>query len=195
MGQGHSHAPPDSRRRLAVVLGLTVTVLVVEVVGAVIAETGDGVGDHGGAVLFPVGGVDGNVLVKGKVRRAQEAGQLTTTGATTFATRETLPQSILFWRLQLEWIGGFLTLASLFLVLSPLAIGGLPRRAMASEWSMDRNAARDAGFQHLKRYVPMLGYYLAASVIVFFLFVASGRLGLDWTDVAVVAVRPVARGR
>ncbi|MAZ15339.1 MAG: hypothetical protein CL535_03270 [Ahrensia sp.] len=99
---------------------------------------------------------------------------LTTTGATTFATRETLPQSILFWRLQLEWIGGFLTLASLFLVLSPLAIGGLPRRAMASEWSMDRNAARDAGFQHLKRYVPMLGYYLAASVIVFFLFVASG---------------------
>ena len=37
MGQGHSHAPPDSRRRLAVVLGLTVTVLVVEVVGAVVS--------------------------------------------------------------------------------------------------------------------------------------------------------------
>ncbi|WP_300390537.1 cation diffusion facilitator family transporter [uncultured Nocardioides sp.] len=37
MGQGHSHAPPDSRRRLAVVLALTVTVLIVEVVGAVVS--------------------------------------------------------------------------------------------------------------------------------------------------------------
>lgn len=34
MGHAHSHVPPDSRRRLAAVLGLTVTVLLVEVVGA-----------------------------------------------------------------------------------------------------------------------------------------------------------------
>src|SRR5688500_20130171 len=41
MGRGHSHAPVTAaggqRRRLAIVLGLTVTVLVAEVVGAVLS--------------------------------------------------------------------------------------------------------------------------------------------------------------
>jgi trk system potassium uptake protein TrkH len=113
---------------------------------------------------------------------------LTTTGATTLSTRELLPQSILFWRLQLEWIGGFLTLASLFLVLSPLAIGGLPRRATAWEWYMDQKAERDAGFEHLKRYMPLLATYLAASVIVFFLFVASGTDSLGAAHLTMTSV-------
>ena len=99
---------------------------------------------------------------------------LTTTGASTFTAREAMPRSIIFWRLQLEWIGGFLTLASLFLVLSPLAIGGLPKRAMAPEWNIETGNERDAGAQHLRRYMPLLAYYVAASVIAFFLFIASG---------------------
>jgi trk system potassium uptake protein TrkH len=88
--------------------------------------------------------------------------------------REALPQSILFWRLQLEWIGGFLTLASLFLVLSPLAIGGLPRRAMASEWRADMSEERDGGVEHLKRYMPLLVAYGGVSVMVFLAYIASG---------------------
>ena len=99
---------------------------------------------------------------------------LTTTGASTLAARESLPQSMLFWRLQLEWIGGFLTLASLFLVLSPLAIGGLPRRAMAAEWHAALTSERDGGIEHLKRYLPMLVAYGAVSVFAFLAFVASG---------------------
>lgn len=113
---------------------------------------------------------------------------LTTTGATTFGLREALPQSVIFWRLQLEWIGGFLTLASLFLVLSPLAIGGLPRRAMAAEFNLDKNGARDAGIDHLWRYLPLLAYYLAASVVVFFLFVASGADSLGAAQLTMTSI-------
>jgi len=99
---------------------------------------------------------------------------LTTSGASTIVSRGALPQSILFWRLQLEWTGGFLTLASLFLVLSPLAIGGLPRRAMASEWRADLSDERDGGVEHLKRYMPLLAAYGGVSILVFLAYIASG---------------------
>ncbi|GAB4353191.1 MAG: potassium transporter TrkG [Oricola sp.] len=99
---------------------------------------------------------------------------LTTTGASTISGRGALPQSILFWRLQLEWIGGFLTLASLFLVLSPLAIGGLPRQAMASEWRVDLTGDRDGGIEHLRRYTPLLVAYGGISILIFLAFIASG---------------------
>ncbi|QKV18170.1 TrkH family potassium uptake protein [Oricola thermophila] len=99
---------------------------------------------------------------------------LTTTGASTLVAREAMPQSMLFWRLQLEWIGGFMTLASLFLVLSPLAVGGLPRRAMASEWRADLSDDRDGGVEHLKRYTPLLAAYVGVSVAVFLAYIASG---------------------
>lgn len=113
---------------------------------------------------------------------------LTTTGASMLSGREALPQSILFWRLQLEWIGGFLTLASLFLVLSPLAIGGLPRRAMAPEFRHDSTGERDAGAEHLWRYLPLLAYYIGASVFVFFLFVASGVGSLESAHLAMTSI-------
>jgi trk/ktr system potassium uptake protein len=112
---------------------------------------------------------------------------LTTTGASTIIARDALPQSILFWRLQLEWIGGFLTLASLFLVLSPLAIGGLPKRAMASEWLAELDG-KDAGVEHLMRYVPLLAYYGAASVLVFFAFIASGTKSLEAAHLAMSSI-------
>ncbi|WP_421850244.1 potassium transporter TrkG [Oricola sp.] len=104
---------------------------------------------------------------------------LTTSGATLLTAREELPRSIIFWRVQLEWAGGFLTLASLFLVLSPLAIGGVPKRAIAADWQMVMDDGRDAGLEHLKRYFPLLVFYGAATLIVYFAFVASGAGSLD----------------
>ena len=104
---------------------------------------------------------------------------LTTSGASVLVAREELPRSILFWRIQLEWAGGFLTLASLFLVLSPLALGGVPKRAIAADWQMMMEDGRDAGFEHLKRYFPLLIYYCGASLVVYFAFVASGAGSLD----------------
>jgi trk system potassium uptake protein TrkH len=104
---------------------------------------------------------------------------LTTTGASVLFGREELPRTIVFWRMQLEWIGGFLTLASLFLVLSPLAIGGVPKRAIAADWQMSLPDGRDAGTEHLKRYFPLLGYYCGASALAYLVFVASGAESLD----------------
>ena len=53
---------------------------------------------------------------------------LTTTGATAFKTLEQLPRSVVLWRSELQWIGGFLTILSIIMVLAPAGVGGLPSR-------------------------------------------------------------------
>ncbi|MCW2307581.1 TrkH family potassium uptake protein [Rhodobium gokarnense] len=53
---------------------------------------------------------------------------LTTTGATVFKTLDPLPRAVIFWRAELQWIGGFLTLLSIVLILAPAGVGGLPGR-------------------------------------------------------------------
>ena len=61
---------------------------VFEYLGAVVTETGDGLGDHGGAVFFTVGRIHRNVLVEGEIRRTQEAGQFTPTGPAQYVEQE-----------------------------------------------------------------------------------------------------------
>lgn len=56
---------------------------------------------------------------------------ITTSNASVFASVEDLPRSVLFWRVQLQWLGGLLTLLSLVIVLAPAGVGGLPRRQIA----------------------------------------------------------------
>ena len=56
----------------------------------------------------------------------------TTTGASSFANLETVPKSILFYRAQLQWMGGVATLVTAILVLAPWKIGGLPQVGAAS---------------------------------------------------------------
>lgn len=53
---------------------------------------------------------------------------LTTTGATVFDRVEPLSRSIVLWRAELHWLGGFLTLALIVAVLAPDGIGGIPTR-------------------------------------------------------------------
>lgn len=53
---------------------------------------------------------------------------LTTTGATVLSSLDTMPKSVLFWRAELQWIGGFLTLLSIIFILAPFGVGGLPDR-------------------------------------------------------------------
>lgn len=50
---------------------------------------------------------------------------LTTTGATIFASVDSLPRSIVLWRALLQWIGGFATLAAVIAVYPVLNIGGM----------------------------------------------------------------------
>ncbi|MGE0846915.1 MAG: TrkH family potassium uptake protein [Flavobacteriaceae bacterium] len=51
---------------------------------------------------------------------------LTTTGSTLLPRYEQLPDTIIFWRCLMEWIGGGLTLLVAVLVLGPAGVGGLP---------------------------------------------------------------------
>ncbi len=53
---------------------------------------------------------------------------ITTTGATVVKEIGGLPRSVIFWRAELQWLGGYLTLLSFILILAPAGIGGLPDR-------------------------------------------------------------------
>lgn len=53
---------------------------------------------------------------------------LTTTGATTLKTVEVWPQSLVFWRTQLQWLGGYLGMLTIVMIVAPLGIGGLTAR-------------------------------------------------------------------
>ncbi|MBL4645482.1 MAG: TrkH family potassium uptake protein [Rhizobiales bacterium] len=56
---------------------------------------------------------------------------ISTSNASLIEGREELPRSALFWRIQLQWLGGLLTLLSLVIVLAPAGVGGLPKRQIA----------------------------------------------------------------
>lgn len=56
---------------------------------------------------------------------------ITTNNASSLVEIEQIPRSVLFWRVQLQWLGGFLTLLSMVIVLAPTGVGGLPKRQIA----------------------------------------------------------------
>lgn len=68
MGHGHAHGPPDSRRRLAVVLAITLSVLLAEVVGAAVSGSLALLADAA-HVLTDVAGLTLAIAVAGMVRR------------------------------------------------------------------------------------------------------------------------------
>lgn len=57
---------------------------------------------------------------------------LTTTGASVIRDVEQLPKALIFWRSQVQWTGGLLTLLTVLLLLAPSGIGGLPANHASS---------------------------------------------------------------
>jgi trk system potassium uptake protein TrkH len=55
----------------------------------------------------------------------------TTTGASVFDRVGDLPRTVLLWRAELHWLGGFLTLVLIVTVLAPSGVGGVPGRDSA----------------------------------------------------------------
>ncbi len=53
---------------------------------------------------------------------------LTTSGSTVLNTTEIWPRSLLMYRSQLQWLGGYFMLLTIVLVMAPLGIGGLQQR-------------------------------------------------------------------
>ncbi|MEP0944560.1 MAG: potassium transporter TrkG [Rhizobiaceae bacterium] len=67
----------------------------------------------------------------------------TTAGATTANSVENWPQSLLFWRVLLQWLGGYLTLLTIILILAPLGVGGLTSRKSSLSIGADLRASQD----------------------------------------------------
>ncbi len=67
---------------------------------------------------------------------------LTTTGATVVRDIDALPRALIFWRSQVQWIGGLLTLLTIVLLLAPSGIGGLPSDHFSSK-SRDNTQRRE----------------------------------------------------
>ncbi len=55
----------------------------------------------------------------------------TTTGASVFGSLEEVGRAVVFWRAELEWLGGLATLFTFVLVLAPAELGGLSGRGLA----------------------------------------------------------------
>ncbi len=53
---------------------------------------------------------------------------LTTSGSTVIQSIESWPESLVFWRVQLQWLGGFLSILTVVLFVAPMGIGGLTSR-------------------------------------------------------------------
>jgi len=67
----------------------------------------------------------------------------TTSGSSTAKSLADWPRSILFWRVQLQWLGGYLTLLTVILILAPLGIGGLSSSKSSLSVGADLRASQD----------------------------------------------------
>lgn len=112
---------------------------------------------------------------------------LTTTGATIFERVAPLDRTLILWRAELHWLGGFLTLALIVTVLAPGGIGGIPsrqsvftRRPVSGEGGRPWHLLRDA----------LVGYLLVTFVIAVSLVFA----GLPGFDAICLAMSAIATG-
>lgn len=95
---------------------------------------------------------------------------ITTSNASIIADIDALPRSVVFWRVQLQWLGGFLTLLSLVIVLAPTGVGGLPKRQIA----LLEKVGIGGGERILKTCVQIGSTYISLTLICALLLFLSG---------------------
>ena len=97
---------------------------------------------------------------------------LTTSGSTVLGSVEIWPQALLFWRVQLQWIGGYISLLTIILIMAPMGIGGLTVQSSSLTVGADLRANHGRlgtfAFNLLLVYVTMtvlcfLGLFLAGT--------------------------------
>ncbi len=100
---------------------------------------------------------------------------LTTTGASVFGSVSALPRSLIFWRAQMQWLGGLLTLLSFVLILAPANVGGLPDVSLRV-W----NSAKQVASARLRATASeILAIYMGITVAIFVSLLASNVPGFD----------------
>lgn len=109
---------------------------------------------------------------------------MTTSGASLWTSVDELPQSVLFWRIQLQWLGGYLALLSIILILAPLRIGGLRarRETITNGADLRSRDTRLSGFA-----LRLLLLYAAATGIGALLFFLSGNRAFHAVTLAMTA--------
>lgn len=110
---------------------------------------------------------------------------LTTTGASTIKVVDDLPQALIFWRIQLQWFGGFLALMTVFAIIAPMGIGGLSLNAI----SMQGHKGKMAGWGRIVHLVINYGlFYIAVTTFAFLLFFMTGQRAFHAATLAMTAV-------
>lgn len=116
----------------------------------------------------------------------EAVGGLTTSGATVFTERAALPVSLLFWRVELEWLGGYLTLMGIIEVLAPAGLGGRPQTKTVYQRTFMVGVPARYG-----RMVRVFLQYCTATFVIGLLMILTGS---DFGDAAMLSMIAVATG-
>ncbi len=111
----------------------------------------------------------------------------TTTGATIFRSLADIGPSIIFWRAELQWLGGLATLVTFVTILAPAGIGGLSSRGLAPLGGFSE-AGPERIIQGVRRLVTL--YALFTSLCIILLFVS----GVPTFDAICLAMSTVSTG-
>jgi trk/ktr system potassium uptake protein len=101
---------------------------------------------------------------------------LTTTGASVFfGNVDSLARTVVLWRAELNWLGGFLTLVLIITVLAPSGVGGVPSRHVA----IARRAVSGEGGRQWVLIRDLIIGYVGVTIAVVFALAATGLPGFD----------------
>jgi trk system potassium uptake protein TrkH len=108
---------------------------------------------------------------------------LTTTGASIFSSLSDVGPAIIFWRAELQWLGGLLTLVTFAAILMPLGMGGLYARGLAI------TGDRHASVGHTMSLIGEIGFvYAIGTGLCIVLLSVSGVPAFDATCIALSTV-------
>ena len=111
----------------------------------------------------------------------------TTTGATVFRKLAGVGPSIIFWRAELQWLGGLTTLVTFVTILAPAGVGGLSSRGLSALGGFSE-AGPERVAQGLRRLVTL--YALFTSLCIILLFFS----GVPTFDAICLAMSTVSTG-
>jgi trk system potassium uptake protein TrkH len=112
---------------------------------------------------------------------------LTTTGASVIKDVERLPLALVFWRSQIQWIGGLLTLLTILLLLAPTGIGGIPLNHASS---LSRAVLWSDHGKTLDSIIAITRVYLATTTACFIALVLMGERPFHAITLAMMALSP-----
>jgi len=110
---------------------------------------------------------------------------LTTAGGSILKTVEVWPQGLLFWRIQLQWFGGFLALLTVLLFLAPLRIGGLTSNTVVHLGNTQRGGKQRRASAVIFR---MFAIYAAMTAVCAIMLFMSGTRAYYAVTLAMTAV-------